>query len=98
MGALTAVFGLPLQMQTADIFTNAVWIDGDYNLKSQASRWDSVSQSWIQDDVTSPCIDAGDPNSPIGHEPFPNGGIINIGAYVGTLEASKSISAIGSNF
>jgi hypothetical protein len=68
------------------------WVDGDYDyhLKSQASRWDPNSQNWIQDDVTSPCIDAGDPNSPIGHEPFPNGGIINIGAYGGTAEASKS--------
>jgi hypothetical protein len=35
-------------------------------------------------------LDAGDPNSPIGHEPFPNGGRINMGAYGGTAEASKS--------
>ena len=28
--------------------------------------------------------------SPIGPEPFPNGGIINMGAYGGTTEASKS--------
>jgi len=69
---------------------NAVWIDGDYHLKSQAGRWDPNSESWIIDDVTSPCIDAGDPNSPIGLEPFPNGGIINMGAYGGTAEASKS--------
>jgi len=69
---------------------NAVWIDGDYHLKSQAGRWDPNSQSWVQDDVTSPCIDAGDPNTPIGHEPFPNGGIINMGAYGGTDQASKS--------
>jgi hypothetical protein len=72
---------------------NAVWIDGDYRLKSQAGRWDPASESWVQDDVTSPSIDAGDPNSPIGHEPFPNGGIINMGAYGGTAEASKSITS-----
>ena len=42
------------------------------------------------DEVTSPCIDAGDPMSPIGREPFPNGGRINMGAYGGTAEASKS--------
>jgi hypothetical protein len=66
------------------------WIDGDYHLKSQAGRWDLNSQSWIQDEVTSPCIDTGDPNTPIGLEPFPNGGIINMGAYGGTTEASKS--------
>ena len=64
--------------------------NGDYHLKSQAGRWDPNSQSWVPDDVTSPCIDAGDPNSPIGYEPFPNGGRINMGAYGGTSEASKS--------
>lgn len=69
---------------------NAVWIDGDYHLKSQAGRWDPVSESWIQDDITSPCIDAGDPNSLVGDEPFPNGGIINMGTYGGTAEASKN--------
>ena len=69
---------------------NAVWADGDYHLKSQAGRWELSSQSWVQDEVTSPCIDAGDMSSPIGHEPFPNGGIINMGAFGGTAEASKS--------
>ncbi len=64
--------------------------NGDYHLKSQAGRWDIISQSWIQDDVTSPCIDAGDPTSPIGLEPAPNGDRINMGAYGGTSEASKS--------
>ena len=66
------------------------WIEGDYHLKSQAGRFDPNTQTWIQDDVTSPCIDAGDPNSQIGYEPFPNGGYINMGAYGGTSEASKS--------
>jgi hypothetical protein len=28
--------------------------------------------------------------SPIGPEPFPNGGFVNMGAYGGTAEASKS--------
>jgi hypothetical protein len=62
----------------------------DYHLKSQAGRWDPNNQSWVQDNVTSLCIDTGDPMSPIGLEPFPNGGIINMGAYGGTAEASKS--------
>jgi hypothetical protein len=66
------------------------WIDGDYHLKSQADRWDSTSHRWFPDDVTSPCVDAGDIHSPIGHEPFPNGGVINMGAYGGTAQASKS--------
>jgi len=69
---------------------NAVWIDGDYHLKSQAGRWDPNSGSWVMDDATSPCIDAGDPNSPVGDELFPNGGRINMGAHGCTAEASKS--------
>jgi hypothetical protein len=66
------------------------FVDGDYHLKSQAGRWDPSSQTWVIDDVTSPCIDAGDPMTPISLEPFPNGGIVNMGAYGGTAEASKS--------
>jgi parallel beta-helix repeat protein len=71
---------------TADDF----WVDGDYHLQSQTGHWDRESQAWVQDDVTSPCIDAGDPNSPIGTEPFPNGGRVNMGAYGGGDKASKS--------
>lgn len=68
-----------------------IWIGrGDYHLKSQAGRWDPTGNIWVQDEVTSPCIDAGAPASPIGPEPFPNGGVINMGAYGGTTEASKS--------
>lgn len=66
------------------------WIDGDYHLKSEAGRWNSISQNWVQDELTSPCIDAGNPSNPVGREPFPNGGRINMGAYGGTAEASKS--------
>jgi len=65
-------------------------VDGDYHLKSQAGRWDPNTQVLVQDEVTSPCIDAGDMSGPIGFEPFPNGGIINMGAYGGTIEASRS--------
>ena len=66
------------------------WVDGDYHLRSQAGRWDPAGQTWAQDDVTSPCIDAGDPNSAIGTEPFPNGGRVNLGAYGASDEASKT--------
>jgi predicted outer membrane repeat protein len=68
------------------------WISGDYHLRSQEGRWDPNSQTWVQDNVTSPCIDAGDPNISIGYEPSPNGSIINMGRYGGTHEASKSYS------
>ena len=62
----------------------------DFHLKSQAGHWDAVSLAWVADDVTSPCIDAGYPNSPLGQEPFPNGARANMGVYGGTCEASKS--------
>ena len=64
--------------------------NSDYCLKSQAGSWNPNTKSWVQDDGTSPCIDAGDPNSPIALEPFPNGGRINMGACGGTAEGSKS--------
>jgi predicted outer membrane repeat protein len=69
---------------------DAIWVHGDYHLKSQGGRWDANEGRWAIDDVTSPCIDTGDPASLIGLEPFPNGGIVNMGAYGGTAEASKS--------
>jgi hypothetical protein len=69
---------------------NAVWVDGDYHLKSDVGRWDPIGENWVIDDATSPCIDAGDPNGPIGLEPLPNGCIVNMGAYGGTPQASMS--------
>jgi hypothetical protein len=69
---------------------NAVQFDGDYHLKSGTGRWDPIEGDWIRDDVNSLCIDAGDPGSPVGDEPEPNGGIINMGAYGGTEQASMS--------
>ena len=62
----------------------------DYHLRSQAGHWDPYDQIWVTDDVTSPCIDAGDPQGPLGYESFPNGGRVNMGAYGGTERASKS--------
>ncbi len=67
------------------------WLEGDYHLKSQAGRWDPNSQGWVLDDVTSPCIDAGNPGCSLGDEPNePNNIRRNMGAYGGTAEASKS--------
>lgn len=64
--------------------------DGDYHLPSRTGRWDPKSRSWIQDKISSPCIDAGDVSTPVNLEPSPNGGVVNIGAYGGTEQASKS--------
>lgn len=69
--------------------------NGDYHLKSQAGRWEPATQAWITDDVTSPCIDTGDPNSDWTAELWPHGKRINMGAYGGTGEASMSLSELG---
>jgi len=63
---------------------------GDFHLKSQGGRWDPDTQSWVIDAETSPCIDAGDWATPVGFEPFPNGGRRNMGAYGGRARAGKS--------
>lgn len=68
---------------------------GDYHLKSAAGRWNPGSQCWVQDDVNSPCIDTGDPNSDWTAEFWPHGKRINMGAYGGTAEASMSSSIVG---
>jgi hypothetical protein len=69
---------------------DAAWVAGDYHLKSQVGRWDLTNEEWVGDEITSPCVDAGDPGMPVGAEPTPNGSIVNMGAYGGTLQASKS--------
>ncbi len=72
--------------------------NGDYHLKSQAGRWDPKTHIWVKDNVTSPCIDAGNPGSPLEDEllnipdDLSNGNHnwrINMGAYGGTFEASR---------
>jgi len=77
---------------------NAVWINGDYHLKSEGWSWDIKRNRWTYDDVTSRCIDAGNPGSPLADEPVtipddPNNIWgqnlrINMGAFGGTAEAS----------
>jgi hypothetical protein len=78
---------------------DATWEAGDYHLKSQGWTWDVTQNAWIWYDVTSPCIDAGDPGLPFDSEPKPvEGGPlwersganprIDMGVYGGTGEAS----------
>jgi hypothetical protein len=72
--------------------------DGDYHLKSAGWRWDIERRRWHYDEITSPCIDAGNPGSPLNGEllAMPDGPShlwgtnlrINMGCYGGTAEAS----------
>lgn len=79
---------------TTEDISDDTWVDGDYHLKSEIGRWDPDAEAWVLDVTTSRCIDSGDPCDSIGVEPNPNGGRINMGAYGGTAEASKSPSGI----
>ena len=73
-------------------------LEEDFHLQSAGWRWDTTRQRWDYDNVTSRCIDAGNPGSPLSDEPLtiPDdpGNIwgvnirINMGAYGGTPEAS----------
>jgi parallel beta-helix repeat protein len=78
---------------TPDDPSDDFWVRGDYHLRSEAGRWDPKSLGWVQDVLTSPCIDTGNPASDWTAEPPPNGEHINMGAYGGTLQASKSPAA-----
>lgn len=76
-------------------WVDGVWTPGDYHLKSQGWRWDNAANSWASDDVTSLCIDAGDPAAELFDEPLtaPEGDAIvntriDMGVYGGTAEAS----------
>jgi hypothetical protein len=67
----------------------------DYHLRSLFGRYEPSRDRWVKDSdyEYSPCIDAGDPQDPVGAEPLTNGKRINMGAYGGTAEASKGIDA-----
>jgi hypothetical protein len=76
--------------------TAGTWTDpntftlGDYHLKSKAGHWNPRTCTWVLDDMTSLCIDAGDPNAAFSLEPAPNGDRLNLGAYGNTTEGSRT--------
>jgi hypothetical protein len=83
--------------------TDPLFVDpdaGDYHLKSEGWRWDAERGRWHYDEVTSNCIDAGNPGSPLKDElpsiPEDPANIwainlrINRGAYGGSSRASMS--------
>ncbi len=84
-------FSGPGNINTNPMFASAS--SGNYHLQSVYGRYSS-SGTWTVDYNHSPCIDAGDPQDPVGSEPFPNSKRINMGAYGGTHEASKSIGPV----
>ncbi|MBN1506199.1 MAG: PD40 domain-containing protein [Sedimentisphaerales bacterium] len=64
--------------------------NGDYHVRSVRGRYWPEHDVWVLDDVTSPCIDAGDPAADFSAERKPNGGRLNVGAHGGTAYAEMS--------
>lgn len=65
----------------------------DFHLRSEAGAWSNGT--WVVCPDTSPCIDTGDPRSACTNEPVFNGGVVNMGRYGNTAEASRSPDADG---
>ncbi|MDP6544480.1 MAG: right-handed parallel beta-helix repeat-containing protein [Phycisphaerae bacterium] len=64
---------------------------GDYHLQAENGRYDPATGTWVLDGETSWAIDMGDTGSLFDQEPSPNGDRVNLGAYGGTAQASKSL-------
>ncbi|MCE9616089.1 MAG: right-handed parallel beta-helix repeat-containing protein [Lentisphaerae bacterium] len=78
-GVLTQLAGI---LSADPLFANSA--GGDFHLKSASGRW--TPAGIVIDEVTSPCIDAGDPADPCGDllgDPCP----VDMGAYGGTVQA-----------
>jgi hypothetical protein len=71
---------------------------GDYHLKSEGWRWAGGEVGWTWDEVTSWCVDSGNPGTPLRNEPMSvprdpdniwgENVRVNMGAYGGTSQAS----------
>jgi len=82
-----------LEPGIGNISTEPLFADpqrGDYHLRSRFGRYWSEHGLWVIDDLSSPCIDAADPQVYPRKERMPNGGRLNMGAYGGTPFASMS--------
>ncbi len=78
-----------------NISEDPLFSDEFYHPASQAASYHGDyfgdNGEWRADDVHSPAIDAGYASSDFSEEPFPNGGVINIGYDGGTGKASRSL-------
>ncbi len=72
--------------------------NGDYHLRSEQGRYWPEHDVWVLDEITSPCVDGGDPTADYSGEPMANGGRINMGAYGGTAYGSMSEMRPGLNY
>jgi hypothetical protein len=96
-------WGLSIAGVPYGIYWNACDLDGNLNiglgdlmLFCEDYLQPRTFGAWAADEVTSPCIDAGDPNDAgWQNELWPHGSRINMGAYGGTPQASMSPNPVG---
>jgi len=100
-GIYDGLEGCTINWGVGNLDVDPLFVDpenGDLHLMSAGWRWDEGRDLWTWDDVTSLCVDAGNPGSPLRDEPltldvdplnqFGENIRINMGAYGGTVEAS----------
>ena len=78
----SAITNAALQAVTAGKF--------DAHPKSTGGRFNVSTRKWTKDSVTSWAVDHGNPYQSVGAEPKANGARRNIGAFGGTVQASKT--------
>jgi hypothetical protein len=63
---------------------------GNFRLQSAGGRYDVTNGVFVEDAVTSPLIDAGNPSCVFSNESAMNGGRLNIGRYGNSWQASRT--------
>lgn len=96
-GTFSIEYSITAEGGTGNLLADPLFADApgnDYHLRSMFGRF--TPGGWVNDAVTSPAIDAGNPASDFSRETQPNGGRANLGAYGNSAEASRS-SGVGDN-
>jgi len=85
----------------SSLSSEPVFVDpsaGNFHLRSEGGRINTLDGSFVIDGVSSPLIDAGAPAAAFTNETAPNGGRINIGLHGGTPLASRTPSNAAATF
>jgi hypothetical protein len=96
----SCIQGWPNDTGSGNINTNPLFADihsGDFHLRSRRGRFvifentaGTLEELWVLDLITSPCIDAGNPDDGYFLEPQPNGSRVNMGVYGNTRQAAMN--------
>jgi len=65
-------------------------VERDFHLLSSGGRYSPTYANWVMDTQTSPCVSAGDPNTPLAEQSLSYSAVVNMGAYGATTQASRA--------